>query len=151
MTRCRRICEKTRSIISEAFMRSQLSTNLSALAALLAFASAPAFADETGLAGMHSWQKVAGRTCMTDHEHDGSGNGRTPELAMRVAIKSWESFTDLEYGSDWASYANSVGKRATCGRGVMGDVSCQISSRPCRGGALAPKNSSTGKRRDVRR
>jgi hypothetical protein len=132
-------------------MRSQTTTAWYALAALACLAHAPALADETGLAGIHSWKKVAGRTCMIDHEHDGSGNGHTPEVAMRSAIKSWESFTDLEYGSDWASYANSVAKRARCGRSVMGDISCQISSRPCRGGALAPKSVTTGKRRAERR
>jgi hypothetical protein len=132
-------------------MRSHTPKTWYTLAALACLSSAPALADETGLAGIHSWQKVAGRTCMTDHEHDGAGNGRTPELAMRSAIKSWESFTDLEYGSDWASYANSVAKRASCGKGIMGDISCQISSRPCRGGALAPKTVTSGKRRADRR
>jgi hypothetical protein len=131
-------------------MRTQISTAFCTLVVLGTMAMAPSLADETGLAGMHSWQKVAGRTCMTDHEHDGSGNGHTPEVAMRNAIKSWESFTDLEYGSDWASYANSISKRVSCGRGIS-DFSCQISSRPCRGGALSTKTATPNKRRPERR
>jgi hypothetical protein len=131
-------------------MRTQITTALCVLAALLMAGVAPAVADESGLASMHSWQKVGGRTCMTDHEHDGSGTGHTLDVAMRSAIKSWESFTDLEYGSDWASYANSVGKRVSCGRGIS-DFSCQISSRPCRGGAMAPQTATSRKRRPDRR
>jgi hypothetical protein len=132
-------------------MRRQICTRFCAVVALMVLGAVPAFADETGLAGMHAWQRVAGRTCMTDHEHDGSGNGHTQEAAMRVAIRSWESFTDLEYGSDWASYANSVAKRASCGRGISGDISCQISSRACKGGALPANSASAGKRRSDRR
>jgi hypothetical protein len=131
-------------------MRTQISTAFCALAVLVTLGSTLGRADETGLAGMHSWQKVAGRTCLTDHEHDGSGVGPTPELAMRNAVRSWESFTDLEYGSDWASYANSVGKRASCTRGVS-SFTCEISSRACRGGALSTKTGSPMKRRSDRR
>jgi hypothetical protein len=149
MSHCSRISE-TSGAPSEASMRIQ-TTIFYALAALVSSTFLPAFADESGLASMHAWQKVGGRTCMTDHEHDGAGNGHTQEAAMRVAIRSWEAFTDLEYGSDWASYANSVGKRATCGRGVMGDVSCQISSRACKGGVLSTKTARPIKRRNDRR
>lgn len=118
-------------------MRSSF-TGLFGAALVWSLLSTPqAMADETGLASIHSWQKVSGRTCLVDHEHDGSGKGDTQPLAMRSAIQSWESFTDLEYGSDWASYANSVGKRVSCGR-LGGEVSCQIAARACRGGALAP-------------
>ena len=118
-------------------MRGSYTVFLSAFLAGALLGAPHAVADETGLASIHAWQKIGGRTCMVDHEHDGSGKGDTPPLAMRSAIKSWESFTDLEYGSDWATYANSVGKRVSCGR-YGAEVSCQISARACRGGALAP-------------
>ncbi len=118
-------------------MRGSLTTIFGAVLIATLVGIPHAKADETGLANIHTWQKIAGRTCFTDHEHDGSGNGATPQLAMSAAIKSWEAFTDLEYGSDWASYANTVGKRASCTR-YGNDISCQISARPCRGGAMAP-------------
>jgi hypothetical protein len=116
----------------------------------LALVSGNALADETGLAGMHEMRKVGGKLCMTDHYHDGSGNGANQDIAMRQAISSWQAFTDLEYGSDWASYNNSVGKSASCGRS-MGEVSCSISSRPCRGGVLEKVQPATYKRKATRK
>ncbi len=131
-------------------MRRSFSTGLLAAAVSAAFMSAPALADETGLAGMHAWQKIGSKTCMVDHEHDGSGNGATQQLAMAAAVKAWESFTDLEYGSDWASFANSVGKRVSCGR-YLTDISCQISSRACRGGVLVKTAAKPSKKRQSTR
>ena len=131
-------------------MRRSFSTGLLAASILAAGVAGPASADETGLAGMHAWQKIGSKTCMVDHEHDSSGNGATQPLAMAAAIRGWESFTDLEYGSDWASFANSVGKRVSCGRNLS-DISCQISSRACRGGVLAKSAARPAKKRPAAR
>jgi hypothetical protein len=119
-------------------------------AVILVLASGAAIADESGLANMHEMRKVGGKMCMTDHYHDGSGSGPTQDYAMRQAIKSWQAFTDLEYGSDWASYNNSVGKTASCGRSI-GEISCQLSSRPCRGGVLEKVQPATYKRKATKK
>jgi hypothetical protein len=102
-----------------------------ALALGAALPVAPAAAQETGLAGMHTWVKVGGRTCMLDHFHDGSGSGPTRAAAQRAAIQAWIDFTAWEYGGRWASYAASVSKRMGCSGGA-GNYSCSVSSRPCR-------------------
>ena len=94
-------------------------------------ASGQAVAQETGLAGMHSWVRVGGRTCMADHYHDGAGSGPTRNAAQRAAVNAWIDFTAWEYGSRWASFGASVSKRITCS-GSAGSFSCNVSSRPCR-------------------
>ena len=103
-----------------------------ALALALMFAGAgSAVAQETGLAGMHSWTRAGGRTCLLDHFHDGSGSGSTRGAAMRAAIGAWSDFTAFEYGGRWASYGAAVSKRMGCSGGP-GNYSCSTSARPCR-------------------
>jgi hypothetical protein len=105
---------------------------VSALAlGLMLAAGGTAVAQETGLAGMHTWVRVGGRTCMLDHFHDGSGSGPTRAAAQRAAIRAWIDFTAFEYGGRWASYGASVSKRMGCS-GSPGNYSCSTSSRPCR-------------------
>ena len=65
-----------------------------------------AVAQETGLAGLHDWVRVGGRTCLLDHFHDGSGSGPTRAAAQRAAIQAWIDFTAWEYGSRWGSYGS---------------------------------------------
>jgi hypothetical protein len=60
-----------------------------ALAAGVVVSIAPAQAQETGLAGMHSWARIGGRVCMLDHFHDGFGSGPTRAAAQRAAIQAW--------------------------------------------------------------
>ena len=97
-----------------------------------------ALADDSGMAGIHAWRNVGGKTCFVDHTHEGSGSGASQPAAMNDAIKSWQSFTALEYGSDWASYANSIAKSASCDKGTS-TVNCSISSIPCKGGSMGRK------------
>jgi hypothetical protein len=102
------------------------------LAAILATSAlGAAMADETGFASMHSQARVGGKTCMTDHYHYGSGTGRTKAAAERAAIGSWASFTDFEYGSDWARFGKAAGKRISCTKSPSG-YDCQVEARPCR-------------------
>ena len=108
-----------------------------------------ASADQTGLAGLHAWRQVGGKTCFVDHDHDGSGTGRDQQSAVREAIASWESFTALEYGSDWASFPNSISKNISCSRGAH-EVSCRLTSIPCKGGVVAQQNRMSKKVRRVR-
>jgi hypothetical protein len=126
----------------------RFSTSIGMWAALgaLAVLTAPARADDTGIAGIHTWQRVGNKTCMADHFHDGMGNGQTQPLAMREAVKSWEGFTDLEYGSDWGQWANAAGKTVSCGKNIS-DISCSISAKPCKVSAAAPTKRVTKRRR----
>ena len=112
----------------------RVSTCLLATATLMA-GFATAIADDNGVAEIHQWRKVGGRTCFSDHTHDGSGTGQTQKAALSQAIESWRSFTDLEYGSDWASYANSIEKVASCTPSGNG-FECHVTSTPCKGGVL---------------
>lgn len=93
--------------------------------------SARALADDTGFASMHNQARVGGKMCMTDHWHYGNGNGNTKAAAQRDAIGSWQSFTDFEYGSDWARFSKAVAKRISCSQSG-GGFSCQVEARPCR-------------------
>jgi hypothetical protein len=90
-----------------------------------------AVAQDTGLAGMHTWVRVGGRTCLLDHFHDGSGAGSTRAAAQRAAMRAWSDFTAWEYGNRWGSYGASISKRMSCSGGP-GNYSCDTSSRPCR-------------------
>ena len=98
-----------------------------ALGLVFAATIGPATADDTGFAYAHD---IRGR-CFSDHYHYGSGTGRNKPVAMREAIGSWQSFTALEYGSDWARWGKAASKGADCTKDSSG-VSCSISARPCK-------------------
>lgn len=102
-----------------------------ALVAGVVLSPGSATAQETGLADMHAWVRVGGRTCMLDHYHDGSGSGPTRAAAQRAAIQAWIDFTAWEYGNRWGSWNASIAKRMSCS-GSAGSYSCSVSSRPCR-------------------
>lgn len=108
----------------------RLGTGLAAIA-LFGAGLTPAMADVTGLDAMHTQARVGNRMCMTDHWHYGSGSGATKAAAEREAIGSWQSFTDFEYGSDWARFSRAVAKRISCSQSA-GGFSCQVEARPCR-------------------
>lgn len=114
--------------------------------ALIGACATSVSADDTGLAGIHTWQREAGKTCFVDHFHDGAGNGQTQVLAMREAVRSWEGFTALEYGSDWGDWAKAAGKTASCGKNLS-DISCNISARACKGTGIVRKVTKPSKRR----
>ncbi len=91
-----------------------------------------AWADDTGMASMHSIRRERGRICMSDHWHYGSGSSsKSKRTAEREAIRSWQNFTALEYGSDWARYYRSASRKMRCSRSSSG-WSCDTESRPCR-------------------
>lgn len=101
-------------------------------AAILAGAIfAPAIADETGFASMHSQARVGGKLCMTDHWHYGNGSGASKKAAQRDAISSWQNFTDFEYGRSWAFFRNAAERGISCSNSG-GSVNCQVQARPCR-------------------
>jgi hypothetical protein len=100
-----------------------------AMGILLAAAGA-AQADETGIAGIHSWVKVGHKTCFEDHYHSGSGNGTTKAAAEKEAIQSWADFTAWEYGTTWGRYSLAVSKSMKCEK--LDNWSCYVEARPCR-------------------
>jgi hypothetical protein len=103
------------------------------VATLAAFAAAsiPAIADDTGAATMHDLRKEGGRSCMVDHIHAGTGEGKTKATATSAAIKEWYAYTAGEYGSDWASWGKSAGKKITYAKADAG-WSSTVESRPCK-------------------
>ncbi len=91
-----------------------------------------ASADETGLASIHTLRRERGRLCMADHWHYGSsGVHRSRRAAQREAIRSWQDFTDLEYGSSWARFYRAHSRRVNCSRSG-GGWTCNAEGRPCR-------------------
>jgi hypothetical protein len=112
------------------WLKSMLALMLAAIA-VTSFAI-PASAQESGLASMHAWRREGGRTCMSDHWHYGSsGSQRTKAAAQRAAIRSWQDFTDLEYGRAWARFSRAASRRMGCSRSNAG-WSCDAEGRPCR-------------------
>jgi hypothetical protein len=102
------------------------------VAAVTSVEISSASADETGLATMHAWRRERGRICMSDHWHYGSsGSLRTRAAAQRDAIRSWQDFTALEYGSHWARFSRSAGRKVGCSRSG-GGWSCNVEARPCK-------------------
>ncbi len=92
----------------------------------------PANAQDAGLAGMHTWRREGGRTCMADHWHYGSsGSKSTKAAAQRAAIASWQDFTNLEYGRAWARFSRAASRKMGCSRS-SGGWSCDAEARPCR-------------------
>lgn len=92
----------------------------------------PVLADETGLAGVHAMRREGGRLCFLDHYHYGNSAGAASERAAKIsAVKSWASFVDLEYGSDWARYSRAHSKSMKCERSASG-WSCMVEARPCK-------------------
>lgn len=95
--------------------------------------SAPAYSQETGLAGIHSQARVGGKTCMTEHEHYGEGTMSSRKGAEQAAMRSWASFTAWEYGAPWGRYNMAVGKSMGCTQSG-GQWVCKTTARPCRPG-----------------
>lgn len=100
---------------------------------LLAGAGVPAVADDNGMAGsIHDLRREGRKLCQVDHWHYGSGVGSTKKAAMVDAVGSWQSFTALEYGSDWARFQKANSRNVSCANSGGGGVSCSIEGRPCR-------------------
>lgn len=92
----------------------------------------PILADETGLASIHVLRRERGRLCMADHWHYGtSGTYRSKRTATRAAIRSWQDFTDLEYGSSWARWSRAHSRKVSCAP-ATGGWNCDVEARPCR-------------------
>lgn len=105
-----------------------------ALALTLVLTAAPInrlAAEETGVAGIHSWVKIGRRTCLADHFHTGNGNGASLRMAQAAAIRSWTDFTAWEYGGSWGRYSLAMSKSMKCERS-SGGYSCTTDARPCR-------------------
>lgn len=95
--------------------------------------SKPVHADETGMAqALHDVRREGRRLCLTDHFHVGTSAGQPSKNAgMAAAIDSYQGFTALEYGTDWASFRKAASKTATCTHG-SGGWGCEVQARPCK-------------------
>lgn len=106
-------------------------------ATLLAATAVSASAENDGLATIHEWRSEGGRTCMSDHFHDGAGSGPTRKSAEAAAISSWASFTAFEYSNNWARYSLAGSKKMDCSQNGADAWSCSVSARPCKPGRAA--------------
>lgn len=104
------------------------------VAAVLVLLATPVMAQE--VADIHEQRRERGSICFTDHYHYGSSAGlASKRAAQAAAIRSWADFVDFEYGGAWTSWARSGSKSIKCSQaGIGGSWSCDVSSRPCRGG-----------------
>lgn len=89
-------------------------------------------ADDTGFAYMHDMRRESGRLCMTDHWHSGSGSGPSKRAARNAAVRSWQDFTNLEYGTDWARFSRARSQGIRCKRTGGRSYDCSVEARPCR-------------------
>lgn len=105
------------------------------LAVLAAFGAAVATtsvrADDTGIAGIHSWMKVGKKTCFDGHAHSGTGTGPSKKVAEMQAINAWAGFTAWEYGTDWANLTKAIKKSMKCS-GSGHSYSCDLEATPCK-------------------
>jgi hypothetical protein len=106
---------------------------LAAAAAATSIEVPVATADDTGFAtALHAVRREHGKLCLSDHWHYGSsGSQRSKRLAQRAAIRSWQNFTALEYGSDWARYSRAGSRKMKCSRSSAG-WNCDVEARACR-------------------
>ena len=102
---------------------------IAAAASLLAGFSVQA--DDTGFASSHTLRKEAGKLCMADHAHTGSGIALTKPAAKAAAIRAWADFTNLEYGSDWARYGRAAGHVVRYTKEEKG-WTATVDARPCK-------------------
>jgi hypothetical protein len=101
--------------------------------AVLASGGGAALADDTGLAGtLHDLRREGRKVCIVEHWHYGSGVGATKKAALADATGSWQSFTAMEYGSDWARFQKANSRNVSCSNAGGGSVNCSIEGRPCR-------------------
>jgi hypothetical protein len=105
---------------------------LLALVGACSLVSKAALADDTGLAYSHTLRKEGGRTCMADHFHSGSGEGRSKESARAAAVRSWIDFTNFEYGTAWARFGIAASPSTHYTKAEKG-WTADVEARPCKG------------------
>jgi hypothetical protein len=93
----------------------------------------PVRADDTGLAqALHDVRREGRKLCQVGHFHTGTSAGvASKKAAMAQAIDSWQSFTAMEYGTDWARYRIAGTKSSECKVSPSG-WSCEVEARPCK-------------------
>ena len=104
----------------------------SALALGLVMAPGGAAIAQDGLAGLHSWVRVGGRTCMLDHFHDGSGSGSTVAAGAAGRHPGLDRLHGLGVRQPLGQLRRvHQQENVVLGR-ARGNYSCSVSSRPCR-------------------
>ncbi len=102
-----------------------------AAAALILATTASSDAADDGFASSHDLAKEGGRLCMSNHAHSGFGAGANKAAARAAAIRSWADFTNLEYGSSWASYSASRSQKVNYSKESSG-WGATVEGRPCK-------------------
>lgn len=90
-------------------------------------------ADDNGLAAtIHDLKREGRKMCQDGHFHAGTSTGVvSKKAALAEAVETWQGFTALEYGTDWASYRNAASKSVKCTQGASG-WGCDVEARPCK-------------------
>ncbi len=96
---------------------------------------------ETGLAELlHDVRQEGRKVCMEEHTHYGSSiENFSKKVSIAEAINSWEKFTDIEYGSLWASFKTSGDNKVVCKQDKYKRWQCDAEGRPCRIGKMKKK------------
>ena len=114
-----------------------LRTILASTDVIFLVAGGNAFADQSGLAGMHAQRMVGGYMCFTEHTHVGTGSpSPSKQQAIESAAQDWSSFTAFEYGTDWGHWKVATAKQTKCQK-VNENWACEVQARPCRSGPRA--------------
>ncbi len=88
---------------------------------------------ETGIAQIHEWKKVGKKTCIADHWHYGNGDAADRAKALAAAVRNWEQFTDLDYGTVWGKYRLAEARTTKCEKADQGPGwKCLVGGRACR-------------------
>jgi hypothetical protein len=111
--------------------KSARAQSVSAKSARARSARVPSTTGLTGHDQLHQQARVAGKICMTEHEHGGEGALASRRGAEAAAIRHWESFTAWEYGKPWGRYSLAAGKNMECTNGGAVWL-CNTRARPCR-------------------
>lgn len=103
-----------------------------ALAGAFAFTGSLAVrANDTGFASSHTLRREGGRTCFADHWHGGNASAGSKVVAYTAAMKIWYDTTAGEYGSDWAKWGKSAGKKIAYAKSAD-TWTATVDSRPCK-------------------
>jgi hypothetical protein len=86
---------------------------------------------ETGIAGLHQWDRVGKKVCTKGHWHYTTGVGKSKKQAKAAAIEEWQNFTAWDYGQAWMMYRLSESKAVSCSRTNQG-WSCDLQARACK-------------------
>ena len=94
--------------------------------------AAPVSADETGLAGIHSFRRESGRTCFADHWHTWSGGvQKTKPAALAAAVQGWEP-ASRTWNTAPTGHISRAPPRKRSVLEASDGFGCTVEARPCK-------------------